>query len=179
MVLEHRLLTVVASRVAEHGSRAQASHSGGFLCCRAWFQSIGFSLWWLLVLQSMVLERRLSSLGLVASQRVESSQNLVWTLVPCIGGQTGHQGSPIHYFFKHPISTYCHTWRYSELRLQHMNTGGTWWLVLYPRLHCRHGGLIWEIPSHWLSNIYRQEKGWLSWKDTTLTGKMVGWAGNN
>lgn len=88
----------------------------------------------------------------------------------------GHRGSPIHYLFKDPISTHCHTCRHSELGRQHMNTGGTWWLVLDPRLHCRCGGLIGEIPSRWLSNIYRQEKR-LAFMEGHCSDRHNGWVG--
>ena len=102
MVLEFRLLTVVASHVAEHGSRVQASHSGGFSCCRAWFQSTGFSLLWLLMLQSMVLGCRL--LTVVASHvaergsRAQAQQLGLSCLSACrIFPELGLNPGPLHW----------------------------------------------------------------------------------
>ena len=99
--------------------------------CYTSLQCAGFSLWWLLLLQStgfrpvgfssystlaqklqlVVSECCLSSCGLVALWYVGSSQTRDQTCVPCTGRQTlnhwTHQGSPNKYYFKVHVACCC------------------------------------------------------------------------
>ena len=110
------LSLVESSRGATLRCSAQASHCGGFSCCRA--QALGMRASVVVARRlsscgSSALEGRLSSCGLVGPRHVGSSWTRAQTWVPCIGrwilNHCTTREAPLYFSLKQSLllSNYC------------------------------------------------------------------------